>query len=146
MSGPLNCGCCAFMLGAMLLGPAVPAVLAADPNRGYPTTIVPLPPRVLVCETAEEVEAAFESWRLAFERRVPEGPVEGCMRPLAGLFTRIEFLRPFDSDHWSADLLKYFVFRQAAPGTGLLLGVYYGFGNARMKPGVLAALPKSDRL
>jgi len=146
MSGPLKCGLCASLVGGMLMCSVVPQVLAEDPNNGYPAALVPLPRSLLICQTPEEVEAAFEGWRLAFESRSPERLPEGCVRVAEGLFAKIEYMGRFDNDHWTADLLKYFVFREQAHGVSLLVGVYYGYGTPELKSGMPARTPMSERL
>jgi hypothetical protein len=144
MSGPLKCSLCICLLGSVLLCAAPPA--AAEPNNGYPAEIVPLPAGLLVCDTAEDVEAAFEGWRLSFEQGAGETLPEHCRRVAAGLRVKIEFLRQFENDHWTADLLKYFIFREQAPGLSVLVGIYFGYGTAAIKDVAVTTLPPPEAL
>lgn len=146
MSGPLGRGLFAYLVGAMLLSTMVPRVLAQEPGTGYPAAIVPLPAGLLMCEAPADVEATFRSWQLALERRLPEQLAAGCVRVPAGLLARIEYLRRIDTEHWTADLLRYFVFREQARGISILVGIYYGYGAAKLKPGMPAAAPVAEQL
>jgi hypothetical protein len=115
---------------------------AAEVNQGYPTGIVPLKPGLLLCTSLAAVELAFENWRRSYEQHEPEELAEGCARIPAGYAASIEYLRAFRNQHWDADLLKFHVLRQAAPGLLIFDDVYYGYGSATPRLTTLPALPR----
>lgn len=105
--------------------------VAAEVNQGYPTGIVSLKPGLLLCTSVAQVEQAFENWRRSYEQHDPEQLAEGCARIPAGYAASIEYLGAFRNQHWDADLLKFYVLRQAAPGILIFDDVYYGYGSAK---------------
>jgi len=119
---------------------AIGSAAAAEPNQGYPTGIVPLKPRLLLCTSLEEVELAFELWRRWYEQQEPEQLAAGCARIPAGYAASIEYLRSFQYQHWDADLLKFYVLRPAAPGILIFDDVYYGYGSAKPRQNLLPTL------
>lgn len=126
--------------GFIVLFTATSLCFADEPNRGYPTEIVPLRAGLLLCLGAQQVERAFEAWKTAFEQRLPERMVQGCARIPEGYSARIQYVRSFENAHWDADLLRFLVLRPAAPGILVFDDIYYGFGSARLRPGVLGTL------
>lgn len=113
---------------------------AAEFNEGYPTGIVALKPGLLLCTSIAAVEQAFENWRTSYEHHEPEKLAAGCARIPAGYAATIEYLRAFRNRHWDADLLKFSVFRQAAPGILIFDDVYYGYGSAKPRQNALPTL------
>lgn len=118
------------------------SVAAGELNQGYPTGIVPLKAGLLLCNSVAAVELAFENWRVAFEQRAPEQLADGCARIPAGYAGTIEYLRSFENQRWNADLLKFFVYRQAAPGILIFDDVYYGYGSAKFRRSTLQPLER----
>jgi hypothetical protein len=120
----------------------VTAAGAAEVNRGYPSGIVGLKPGLLLCTSLAEVERAFEYWRMAYEQHAPERLADGCARIPAGYAATIEYFGAFRNRHWYADLLRFSVFREAAPGILIFDDVYYGYGSAKPRQDVLPTLER----
>ncbi len=113
-------------------------------NHGYPTELASLKAGLLLCETLAGVEETFANWKHSFDRRQPEQVSTMCGRAASDFLASIEYVGPFENEHWSADLLRYYPLKSAAHGMLAFDRVYYGYGSAVMKPGVLLELPKPE--